>query len=110
MPVTFDQGAEPGLIRLEGEVDISDAPELKRVLLEALAKKGEVRISAEAATGIDITAVQLLWAAEQEAGRADTILALQGTLPEMVRVSLREAGFERLPLAAGTEPSSEVQL
>ena len=42
MPVTFDPGAEPGLIRLEGEIDISQADALKRVLLAALQEKGGV--------------------------------------------------------------------
>ena len=69
MPVTFDPGAEPGLIRLEGEIDISQADELKRVLLAALQEKHEVRIALESASGMDITAVQLLWAAERGPGR-----------------------------------------
>ena len=109
MPITVDREAEPGLIRLEGEVDISLAEELKQALLEALAQKGEVRISLEAAKGMDVTAVQLLWAAEQEARKAGTVLAWQGTVPEGVRASLREAGFERLPWMERTEPVSEVR-
>ena len=50
MAVTFDRDADPVLIRLEGDVDISQADELKRVLLEALEAKREVRIAMEGET------------------------------------------------------------
>lgn len=108
MPVTFDPGAEPGLIRLAGEIDISQADELKRVLLEALQEKRELRISLQAATGMDMTGVQLLWAAEREARTAGTALTLQGTLPEALRTTLREAGLDCFLLAGQPELSSEV--
>lgn len=109
MAVTFDQDADPVLIRLEGEVDISQADELKRVLLEALEAKREVRIAMEGATCMDITAAQLLWAAGRAAGSAGMVLASQGTVPEPLRASMREAGFDRFPLADASELSSEVQ-
>jgi len=109
VPVTFDAGAEPGLIRLEGEVDISQADELRRVLLAALGEKREVRISLETATGIDITTVQLLWAAEREARGMGSVLALQGTVPEALSITVREAGLDRFPLADEPALSSEVR-
>ncbi len=109
MPVTFDPGAEPGLIRLEGEIDISQADELKRVLLAALQEKRELRIALELASGMDITAVQLLWAAEREARAAGTALVLQGTVPETLRATVREAGLDRFPMADEPELSSEVR-
>ena len=107
--MTFDAGAEPGLIRLEGEIDISQADELKRVLLAALTENREVRIALETATGMDITAVQLLWAAEREARATGTALVLQGKVPEALRATVREAGLERFPLADEPELSLEVR-
>jgi len=109
VPVTFDRSATPAVIRLEGEVDIGSARALKEVLLEALAAGVEARISLESATGIDVTAVQLLWAAEQQARASSLVLALQGPVPEALRAGLREAGFERLPLDAETQPEAGVR-
>jgi len=109
VPVTFDRSATPGLIRLEGEVNIGSARALKAVLLEALAAGAEARISLESATGIDVTAVQLLWAAEREARASGVVLGLSGPVPEALRASLRGAGFERLPFDAEDRPGAGVR-
>ncbi len=77
MSVRFDRSEVPGMIRLDGEIDIGCAAELKSVLEEALAVKGDVsdpaRISLAQVTAMDVTAVQLLWAAQREelAGRPE---------------------------------------
>ncbi len=97
MPVTFDRTVQPAVIRLEGEIDIAVAAALKTLLLEALTSEKEVRISMEAVTGMDVTAVQLLWAAERQAQVSGTVLAIEGPLPEALSTAVRDAGFERFP-------------
>jgi anti-anti-sigma regulatory factor len=101
--VRFDGSDAPGTIRLEGDIDISCAAELKAVLEDVLTARSGMqtgaRISLAAATGMDVTAVQLLWAAEREARAAGMVLALEGPVPELLRGTLREAGFERFPFA-----------
>lgn len=109
MPVTFDRSAEPGVVRLEGALDIADAAELKQALLEALASQQQSRISLESATGIDITTVQLLWAAERERTASGAALVLEGPVPEALSAMVREAGFDRFPLAGSPEPKSETK-
>lgn len=98
MPVTFDRSGIAGVIRLEGEIDIASARALKEALLDALTSAGESRISLDGVTGMDATAVELLWAAERESGAAAGALAIEGTVPQALRDALREAGFERFPL------------
>jgi anti-anti-sigma factor len=97
--IRLDREKSPGLIELEGAIDIAGAAELKSVLVEALASARETRISLEKATSVDVTAVQMLWAAEREAKTSGGVLALEGEVPEAVRAALRAAGFERFPLA-----------
>jgi anti-anti-sigma regulatory factor len=97
--VKFDRSGGAGVIRLEGEIGIADAARLKEVLLEALRPGGEAKIALEGATGLDVTAVQLLWAAERAAQASGVPLALEGSFPEKLRNQLGEAGFERLPFA-----------
>jgi anti-sigma B factor antagonist len=108
VPVAMDRSATPGTIRLEGEIDIARAAELKEVLVQALRSKSEIRIALGSATGIDVTAMQLLWAAEREAKASGVALALDGPVPETLRATLRAAGFERFPLSDETAPASEV--
>jgi anti-anti-sigma factor len=98
MPITFDPSGTPGMIRLEGEIDIASARALKEALLDALTSAGEARIALDGVTGMDATAVGLLWAAEREAKAAGVDLAVQGEIPKKLRDALREAGFERFPL------------
>jgi anti-anti-sigma factor len=112
VPVTFDRSRIPGVIRLEGEIDIASARALKEALLDALTAAGESRISLAAVTGVDATAVELLWAAEREAKAAGIALALEGPVPKTLRDAVREAGFERFPLddpGAGRASVNEVQ-
>lgn len=94
------------MIRLEGEIGIADAARLKEVLLEALRPGAGARIALETASSLDVTAVQLLWAAERAAQAAGVPLALEGTVPEKLRNPLREEGFERLPFVDAPEPVS----
>ncbi|HEX4068420.1 MAG TPA: STAS domain-containing protein [Acidobacteriaceae bacterium] len=107
MSVRFDRSEAPGTIRLEGDVDIGCAAELKALLEEALAARdgmqNRARIAVAAATGMDVTAVQLLWAAEREARAAGVVLELEGPVPEVLRTTLREAGFERFPFAPNAQ-------
>jgi anti-anti-sigma regulatory factor len=102
------------VVRLEGEIGIADAARLKAVLLEALGPGAGARIALETATGLDVTAVQLLWAAERAAQATGVPIALEGTVPEKLRATLREAGFGRLPFvddgADAAEPESGARL
>lgn len=99
MPVIFDRAATPGVLRLEGEVDIADARRLQEILLEAVGEGEAARISLEMATGLDVTSIQLLWAAEREARASGRVLALEGRVPQALRATLDAAGFERFPFA-----------
>lgn len=99
MPVTLDQGGALCLIQLEGEIGVELAKELKAALLQALASGTEVRLNLEHATELDVSAVQLLWAAEREARRSGKAFTLAAPAPPDLLLAVSEAGFERLPFA-----------
>jgi anti-anti-sigma regulatory factor len=84
-----------GVIVLEGAVEIDQAAELKRRLQAALAGGGALRVDLERATELDVTAVQLVWAA----GRAARAAGVGFTLappPAAVIAALAEAGLADL--------------
>jgi anti-anti-sigma factor len=81
------------LIRLQGELNVASAAELKKLLLDALASQREVQVDLENASELDVTAVQLLWAAERETRASGKRFSVAGKVPELIAVSLREAGF-----------------
>lgn len=83
------------MIRLAGELTLTSAAELKNLLLQGLASGNDLRLDLEEAEAIDITMMQLLWAAGREASRKGTGLAIQ--VSDAAAMAAREAGFERFP-------------
>lgn len=98
MGIALEQSEESSVIRLEGAIDIACATELKKVFLDALASGNPVRVALDGCTDLDVTAVQLLWAAEHEARALALGFKLAGPVPEPVWAALKDAGFERFPV------------
>jgi len=88
------------LIRLEGVVNVTSAEELKNLLLQGLAS-GNVHLDLERAEEIDVTVLQLLWAAEREADRRGTRMVIRAS--DAAAAAAREVGFERFPGAVVQE-------
>jgi anti-anti-sigma regulatory factor len=97
MPVTLAQGEAQCVIRLDGEINIGSAAELKKLLLQALASGRELRVDLEHATELDVTALQLLWAAEREARGSSRGFTLAGRVPEEIWAAVVDAGLETFP-------------
>jgi anti-anti-sigma regulatory factor len=100
MPITLAQSERLCLIRLEGEINVASAAELKKLLLEALAsqRQGGVRVELINASELDISILQLLSAAEREARASGQGFSLAGEVPERIAAAVAEAGFERFPV------------
>jgi len=105
--VIVDRSQTPPVLRLEGDIDIGYAAELKAALEEALAEgrksHNPLRLSLATATGCDVTALQLLWIAERELRAAGIAVAMEGSVPEALRATAHEAGMEKFPCAEEVE-------
>jgi anti-anti-sigma regulatory factor len=90
------------VIRLEGAIDIAAAAEFKKLLLQACGSGKEVRLALDGANDLDVTAVELIWAARRAAEGAGVTFALSGALPESVLSALGYAGLKQflVPLDA----------
>ena len=95
MAVTTEQQDSQSVIRLAGELTLTSAAELKNLLLQGLASGNDLRLDLEQAEAIDITVMQLLWAAGREADRAGARIAIR--LSDAAAMAARDAGFERFP-------------
>ena len=105
MGISLEKGEMGVSIALADTIDIACAAELKTLLLEALNSGAEVRVSLEKATGLDVTAVQLLWAAGEQARHSGVAFGLSGQVPEPVACELAEAGFQPFSALAHAEES-----
>jgi anti-anti-sigma factor len=96
MEVVFEKDSINS-VNLGGSLNISSAEELKAILLRALESKEPVRISLEQVGEMDVTAVQLLFAARDEARRAGTAFQFAEQTPAPVVSFLDSCGFEDFP-------------
>jgi anti-anti-sigma factor len=99
--ITLEQTESLSVIHLEGAIDIASAAELKEALLKALEGGGEVRVSLDKLTGLDVTAVELLWAAGREAKKAGAAFSLVGQAPGEVLAALADAGLDLMQVFQG---------
>jgi anti-anti-sigma regulatory factor len=97
-------------IRLDDVVDIAQAADLKQILMEAIGSFESVRIEVSGASAIDVTAVQLLWAALSHASSTGKDLAIEGPWNEEIVRSLSCTGISPILLSmlakSGKEESS----
>jgi anti-anti-sigma factor len=89
--IALIQDGNRNLLRLEGEINIAVAAELKASLLEAMRSGREICVSLGSASALDVTAFQLLWAAQREVRRAGLQFALTGS--ESIQHSLECMGL-----------------
>jgi ABC-type transporter Mla MlaB component len=94
VPVTLEREEELSRIRLEGEVGIAAAAELKSLLVQALGSGRQVRVSLLSLTELDVTAVELLWAALLQAKASNLSFTIEAPVPSMVTSALLQAGFD----------------
>ena len=94
MPITMERLDRQSIVRLEGELTVTSAAELKGVLSEALSG-GDLQLDLERAGEIDIAIMQLLWAAAKEAERTGAGLTIRAS--EAVTGAARDAGFDPWP-------------
>ena len=94
LPVTCNEDQERYSICLAAEVDIRCAVDLKATLLDAVASRKEVRLELKRATELDVTAVQLLWAAVRALEQTGVALSLVGESREIMTRTAREMGLD----------------
>jgi anti-anti-sigma regulatory factor len=101
VPIVCDQIDGKRLIRLEGAIDISLAAQLKALLLESLFSEAEIQVDVQRATEVDITALQLLWAAARAARESGIACTLVGCIPKEISETASGAGFDQFPIPFG---------
>jgi anti-anti-sigma factor len=91
--IAAERSEKPLSIRLSGSVDISEAAELKRLLLETLDSEMGLYMDVSALESIDVTVVQLLWAAKCQAMTAGRQFRIDGPLNPEIESRLQQAGI-----------------
>ncbi|MGB7168527.1 MAG: STAS domain-containing protein [Acidobacteriaceae bacterium] len=99
----LDRDTKPTTLRIGGELGIDSAAQLQACLLEALILGEPLQLEIEAVRGVDLTALQLLTAAERTARARGVSWVRVGAVPESLRRTAEEAGWERVPFAGDVQ-------
>jgi anti-anti-sigma factor len=83
------------VLRLQGEVTIENADQLRDALLEGLKQESRVRLDCEKISVIDFYGIQMICSAHHSSVAWDKTLSWQGPLPEVAREAIRRTGFAR---------------
>jgi anti-anti-sigma regulatory factor len=103
LPVSLEQKGVLNLIRLQGAIDIGGAQELKELLIQGLTNDSKVLVKLADVTDLDVTAVELLWAARCEAKASSVEFSFEGQVPESVSLVLAEAGLAQFAVTGDTK-------
>jgi anti-anti-sigma factor len=104
---TIEEQEERAVLRLSGDVNVAGAAELKQFLVQAFSTGKGVQLDLSGATSLDISAIQLLWAAARHAEKTKTALTATPIVPEGLKNGVRDAGFEDFPVAIETEADNQ---
>jgi anti-anti-sigma factor len=104
MAISVDSIDNTQYIRLTEAIDIAQAAELKRILMDAIASSSRIRIPVSGATVIDVTVVQLLWASILHASSAGTDLVVEGPWSKEVERLFECTG---IPILNSVAPQTE---
>jgi anti-anti-sigma factor len=92
---TVEQTDGAEIITIEGELTISSADELKKVLMDALSVNDQIRLNLEQITEIDLSCLQLLCSAHRTSIKMQKSLTRTDTCPESLKNIAERAGFSR---------------
>jgi anti-anti-sigma regulatory factor len=95
MPLTVEQQESRWLIRMDGQVTLASAGELKQLLLDWRVTRKDLEFDLGRVEEIDISILQLLWAAGREAGPMGVEVTASASEP--VAAAARESGFAQVP-------------
>ena len=95
MGANFRNTGDKGVITLDGDLTISNAEELRKVLMKSLLEAEDVSIEMENLQNMDLSCLQLLCSAHRSAVRFKKRLCIRGVRPGTFNDLVAAAGFAR---------------
>jgi anti-anti-sigma regulatory factor len=95
MSISVQRCKPAWVIRVDGQATLSSAGEMRALLLEWLASGENLQLDLEATDDMDVTYMQLLWAAAREAAKTGVGIACHAS--EAASAAVRDSGFAGVP-------------
>lgn len=88
-------GGDCVVLKLEGDLTIQVAGELRDAVLRAQESAGHLALNLETVTGVDVSCLQVFCSAHRTLVKSGRQLSLVHPVPASFMQSVREAGYER---------------
>jgi len=95
MQYTIEQSDGTETITIAGEMTISFADELKKVLMNALSVNDQVRLNLEQLTEVDLPSLQILCSAHRTSIKMKKSFAWTGICPGPLKLIAERSGYSR---------------
>jgi anti-anti-sigma regulatory factor len=97
MEITFydQESGKQGNIKLDGNLTVGQAEELRSLLIKAIIDAEEVHLDFGTVTDVDLSCLQLLCSAHRSASRMKKRVSLSDDWPEVFKKTVEEAGYSR---------------
>jgi len=96
MSVLYQKSGSTATLRIEGDLTLNGAAELRAALIKAIIDADEVVVEFGAVNGVDLSCLQLFCSAHRSAGRMNKRFRLSGNHPELFTLAVEDAGYRRI--------------
>jgi len=103
MSIDLEQLEDRSVVRLTESITIGFATDLHKLLMEAVRLNRGIAIDWEGVTELDVSGIQLLYAAWQATERAGISMSLRGSTPQAVKDAFLDSGLDPFQLAVSQE-------
>ncbi len=95
MALTYHEANNQGTLKLDGNLTLAQAEELRMLLIKAVINVDQVTLEFGNVHEVDLSCLQLLCSAHRSAVRMNKRVAFAGRRPEAFNKVVRDAGYAR---------------
>ncbi len=93
------------MVSISGALTIESASELRKILVNSISKAGHVVLEIGNVTEMDLSCLQLFYAAHKRAKETGKGFSLKGGCPDVFKKAVEDAGYLRSLCAPGCDIS-----
>jgi len=95
MGLTYQEANNQGIVRLDGDLTLAQAEELRMFMIKAVINVDEIILDFGNVQDVDLSCLQLCCSVHRSAVRMNKRVGFAGRQPETFNKAVREAGYSR---------------
>ncbi len=95
MGITYRESNNQGTLKLEGDITLAQAEELRMLLIKSIINVDDLKVEFGDVHDVDLSCLQLFCSVHRSAVRMNKRVAFSGPRPEIFDKVVRDAGYVR---------------